>query len=66
MTYLCISFMNLQSDFDQVNAHTIVARVFANIAIWGILVFGAFFVYTFKDYTIGFELAILSLCKWLL
>lgn len=46
-----------------VNAQTLIARIFANIAIWGILVFGAFFVYVFKDYTMGFELAILSLCK---
>ena len=46
-----------------VNAHTLAARILANIVIWGILVFGAFFVFAFKDYTMGFELAILSLCK---
>lgn len=46
-----------------VHAHSLAARILANIAIWGILVFGAFFVFTFKDYTMGFELAILSLCK---
>ncbi|KAI9860267.1 MAG: hypothetical protein M1824_003268 [Vezdaea acicularis] len=43
-----------------VNAHTLVARIFANIAIWGILVFGLFFLVVFKDYTIGFELSVLS------
>jgi Fungal protein of unknown function (DUF1774) len=46
-----------------VNAHSLPARILANVAIWGILVFGAFCVFTFKDYTIGFELAILSLGK---
>jgi len=44
-----------------VNAHSLPARILANIVIWGILVFGAFFILTFKDYTMGFELAILSL-----
>jgi len=43
-----------------VNAHGIVARIFANIAIWGILGFGLFFLAAFKDYTIGFELSILA------
>lgn len=42
------------------NAHNLPARILANVAIWGILVFGAFFVFAFKDYTMGFELAILS------
>ena len=46
-----------------VHAHTLAARILANIAIWGILGFGGFFILAFKDYTIGFELAILSLCK---
>jgi len=44
-----------------VNARTLPARIVANIFIWGILVLGAFFVLTFKDYTIGFELSILAL-----
>jgi Fungal protein of unknown function (DUF1774) len=47
-----------------VNAHTLLARIFANIAIWGILVLGAFFVLTFKDYTMGLALAWLSLCRY--
>jgi hypothetical protein len=46
-----------------VNAHTLVARIFANIAIWGLLVYGAFFLVVFKDYTIGFELSILTAGK---
>jgi hypothetical protein len=46
-----------------VHARTLPARILANIAIWGILGFGGFFILAFKDYTIGFELAILSLCK---
>lgn len=37
------------------------ARILANIAIWGILGVGGFYVLAFKDYTMGFELAILTL-----
>jgi len=44
-----------------VNAQSRAARILANIAIWGILAFGGFFIFAFKDYTMGFELAILSL-----
>lgn len=48
-----------------VNASSLAARILANIAIWGILGFGGFLLLAFKDYTIGFELAILSLCEFL-
>ncbi|KAK2623512.1 hypothetical protein QTJ16_007066 [Diplocarpon rosae] len=43
-----------------VNAHTLPARILANIAIWGILVYGLFFLVIFKDYTIGFALSYLT------
>jgi len=43
-----------------VNAHTLLARIVANVAVWGILVYGLFFLVTFKDYTIGFALSILT------
>jgi len=43
-----------------VNAESLPARILANIAIWGILVYGLFFLVTFKDYTIGFALSILT------
>jgi hypothetical protein len=46
-----------------VNARNLPARIVANIAIWGILGVGGFYVLAFKDYTIGFELAILTLGK---
>ena len=46
-----------------VNARNLAARIVANIFIWGILAIGAFYVLVFKDYTMGFELAILSLGK---
>lgn len=46
-----------------VHAQSLAARILANIAIWSILGFGCFFLLTFKDYTMGLELAILSLCK---
>lgn len=48
-----------------VNAQNLPARIVANIFIWGILAIGAFYILLFKDYTMGFELAILSLCKLL-
>jgi hypothetical protein len=31
-----------------VNAHSLPARIAANVAIWGILVYGLFFLVTFK------------------
>jgi len=43
-----------------VNAHTLVARILANIAIWSILVYGLFFLVAYKDYTMGFALSILT------
>lgn len=43
-----------------VNAHHLAARILANIAIWGILVYGLFFLVVYKDYTIGFALSILA------
>ncbi|KAI9677733.1 MAG: hypothetical protein M1829_002505 [Trizodia sp. TS-e1964] len=43
-----------------VNAHSLAARILANIAIWGILVYGAFYLVVFKDYTMGIELSILT------
>jgi hypothetical protein len=46
-----------------VNARNLPSRIIANIAIWGILGVGGFYVLAFKDYTIGLELAILTLGK---
>lgn len=43
-----------------VNSHTLPARILANIAIWGILVYGLFFLVAYKDYTMGFALSILT------
>lgn len=43
-----------------VNAHTLAARIVANIFIWGILVYGLFFLVAYKDYTMGFNLSVLS------
>ncbi|KAL7789555.1 hypothetical protein V8C37DRAFT_386290 [Trichoderma ceciliae] len=40
--------------------HSLVARIFGNIFIWAILVYGTFFIVTFNDYTIGFALSVLS------
>jgi len=43
-----------------VNSHSLPARILANIAIWGILVYGWFFLVIYKDYTMGFALSILT------
>ena len=47
-----------------VNAQSLAARILANVAIWSILFYGIFFMGAFKDYSIGFELAILSACAF--
>lgn len=46
-----------------VNACDLAARVIANVAVWSILVYGLYFLAIFGDYTIGFEMAWLSLGK---
>jgi len=43
-----------------VHSDGLAARILANVAIWGILVYGMFFLAAFKDYTMGFELSILA------
>jgi len=43
-----------------VHAHSLPARIVANIFIWGILAYGVFFLAAYKDYTMGFELSILA------
>ena len=47
-----------------VGAQSLAARIVANVAIWSILLYGIFFMGAFKDYPIGFELAILSACAF--
>lgn len=46
-----------------VGAHGLAARILANLAIWSILGFGFAFLVAFKDYTMGFNLSILTACK---
>ncbi|APA13096.1 hypothetical protein sscle_10g078660 [Sclerotinia sclerotiorum 1980 UF-70] len=43
-----------------VGAHNLPARIVANVAIWGILVYGLFFLAAYKDYTMGFALSIIT------
>lgn len=43
-----------------VHAHNLPARIVANIFIWGMLVYGMFFLVAYKDYTMGFALSILA------
>lgn len=40
--------------------HNVVARIFGNVFIWAILVYGLFYIGTYKDYTMGFSLSVLS------
>jgi hypothetical protein len=40
--------------------NNLVARIFANVFIWSILVYGLFFVFIYHDYTIGFSLSVLA------
>lgn len=47
-----------------VGAHHLAARIVANVFIWGFLAYGSFFLVAFKDYTMGFELSILSFCEF--
>lgn len=42
------------------NAHNLPARIVANIFIWGILVYGGFFLVAYKDWTMGMELSVLA------
>ncbi|KAB5572136.1 hypothetical protein GE09DRAFT_1054316 [Coniochaeta sp. 2T2.1] len=40
--------------------HNLVARIFANIFVWSILAYGAFFITVYRDYTMGLSLSVLS------
>ncbi|KAI0015563.1 DUF1774-domain-containing protein [Xylariomycetidae sp. FL0641] len=39
---------------------SLVARIFGNIFIWSIMVYGLFFIMVYKDYTMGFNLSVLA------
>ncbi|KAI1845791.1 hypothetical protein JX266_008156 [Neoarthrinium moseri] len=39
---------------------SLVSRIFGNIFIWSILVYGLFFIVTYKDYTMGFNLSVIA------
>ncbi|KAH6659636.1 hypothetical protein BKA67DRAFT_652860 [Truncatella angustata] len=42
------------------HAASLVARIFGNVFIWSILVYGLFYIVAYKDYTMGFNLSVLS------
>ncbi len=46
-----------------VNVHDLPAKVIANLTIWLFLLYGLYFLASFGDYTIGFEMSWLSLGK---
>lgn len=43
-----------------VGAHSLAARILANIAVWGFLVYGMFFLVAYKDWSMGFCMSVLS------
>jgi len=45
-----------------VHTNHVVARIVANVFIWGWAGYGIFFLIAYKDYTMGFALSILSFC----
>ena len=47
-----------------VGAHSLAARILANVAIWMFLVFGTFFLAFFKDWAMGVELTVLTACEF--
>jgi hypothetical protein len=46
-----------------VGTDRLAARIVANVFVWGILAYGAFFLVAFKDYSMGFALSVLAFCK---
>ena len=40
--------------------NSLIARIFANIFVWSLFVYGEFFIITYKDYTMGFALSVLT------
>lgn len=43
------------------------ARITANVAVWLFLLFGLFYLAVYRDYTVGFEICLLSIgkiCPW--
>jgi len=45
------------------DTQTLIARILANVAIWSFLLFGLFYLAVYRDYTVGFELSLLSIGK---
>jgi len=43
-----------------VNAHHVAARIVANIFVWTWLIYGGFYLITFKDWMFGFALSVLA------
>ncbi|SLM40772.1 Protein of unknown function DUF1774, fungi [Lasallia pustulata] len=43
-----------------VGAHSLPARIVANVFIWSFLLYGMFFLVVFKDYTMGFNMSVLT------
>ena len=46
-----------------VDAQNLAAKVTANVFVWSILIYGMFFLAAFRDYSIGFQLSMLSAGK---
>ena len=46
-----------------VDAQNLPARILANVAVWGWLVYGLFFLIVYKDWTMGLALSVLTACE---
>ncbi|KAF8253244.1 DUF1774-domain-containing protein [Wilcoxina mikolae CBS 423.85] len=53
-------FLLLWNGAVMVHCHSLVCRVFANVAVWGLAAFAGFFLLAFKDYYVGFATAFLA------
>ena len=43
-----------------VNSYSLFARITANIAVWALMLYGLFFLATFRDHAIGIEMSVLT------
>lgn len=50
-----------------IDTQNFAARIVANVAVWLFLLFGLFYLAVYRDYTVGFEICLLSIgkiCPW--
>ena len=47
-----------------VGAHSLPAQIVANVFIWSFLLYGMFFLLVLKDFTMGFNMSVLTACTY--